>query len=234
MTTGTRDAVEFVSDIKEDLSRRDFTINAMAYAPGEDVIDPFGGQTDLRFCIIRCVGDPRERFSEDALRILRAMRFASRYGFVIEPETKDAMLALRGLLNNIAYERIREELLGILSGQDAASILREYQPIVTQIIPELSVTVGFDQKSIWHIYDVWEHSLHVVDSIPADKPLLRFTGLVHDIAKPKCAQLKEDGRHLRFHGHGEAGEPIVRNIMEPASLQQCGNRQCDGARSHPR
>ena len=103
----------------------------MAYAPGEDVIDPFGGQTDLRFGIIRCVGDQRERFSEDALRILRAMRFASRYGFVIEPETKDAMLALRGLLNNIAYERIREELLGILSGQDAASILREYQPIVT-------------------------------------------------------------------------------------------------------
>ena len=97
------DAVEFVSDIKEDLSRRDFTINAMAYAPGEDVIDPFGGQTDLRFGIIRCVGDQRERFSEDALRILRAMRFASRYGFVIEPETKDAMLALRGLLNNIAY-----------------------------------------------------------------------------------------------------------------------------------
>lgn len=207
------DAVEFVSDIKEDLSRRDFTINAMAYAPGEDVIDPFGGQTDLRFGIIRCVGDQRERFSEDALRILRAMRFASRYGFVIESETKDAMLALRGLLNNIAYERIREELLGILSGQDAASILREYQPIVTQVIPELSATVGFDQKSLWHIYDVWEHSLHVVDSIPADKPLLRFTGLVHDIAKPKCAQLKEDGRHLRFHGHGEAGEPIVRNIM---------------------
>lgn len=207
------DSVMFVDDVKEDLARRDFTMNAMAYNEEAGLVDPFNGRDDLRFGIIRCVGDPDERFQEDALRILRAMRFSARFGFAIDPNTKEAMLRNRDLLSNIAWERIREELLGILSGEDAASVLREYQPIVTQIIPELSPTVGFDQKSVWHIYDVWEHSIHVVDAIPASMPLLRFAGLVHDIAKPQCAETKEDGIHLRFHGHGEAGEPIVRDVM---------------------
>lgn len=207
------DSVMFVDDVKEDLARRDFTMNAMAYNEDAGLVDPFNGRDDLRFGIIRCVGDPDERFQEDALRILRAMRFSARFGFAIDPNTKEAMLRNRDLLSNIAWERIREELLGILSGEDAASVLREYQPIVTQIIPELLPTVGFDQKSVWHIYDVWEHSLHVVDAIPASMPLLRFAGLVHDIAKPQCAEVKEDGVHLRFHGHGEAGEPIVRDVM---------------------
>lgn len=207
------DSVMFVDDVKEDLARRDFTMNAMAYNEDAGLVDPFNGRDDLRFGIIRCVGDPDERFQEDALRILRAMRFSARFGFAIDPNTKEAMLRNRDLLSNIAWERIREELLGILSGEDAASVLREYQPIITQIIPELLPTVGFDQKSVWHIYDVWEHSLHVVDAIPASMPLLRFAGLVHDIAKPQCAEVKEDGVHLRFHGHGEAGEPIVRDVM---------------------
>lgn len=207
------DAVAFVDDVKEDLARRDFTMNAMAYNEEAGLVDPFNGRDDLRFGIIRCVGDPDERFQEDALRILRAMRFSARFGFAIDPNTKEAMLRNRDLLSNIAWERIREELLGILSGEDAASVLREYQPIITQIIPELSPTVGFDQKTVWHIYDVWEHSLHVVDAIPASMPLLRFASLVHDIAKPQCAEVKEDGIHLRFHGHGEAGEPIVRDVM---------------------
>ena len=207
------DAVAFVDDVKEDLARRDFTMNAMAYNEEAGLVDPFNGRDDLRFGIIRCVGDPNERFQEDALRILRAMRFSARFGFAIDLNTKESMLRNRDLLSNIAWERIREELLGILSGEDAASVLREYQPIVTQIIPELSPTVGFDQKSVWHIYDVWEHSIHVVDAIPASMPLLRFASLVHDIAKPQCAEVKEDGVHLRFHGHGEAGEPIVRDVM---------------------
>lgn len=207
------DAVAFVDDVKEDLARRDFTMNAMAYNEEAGLVDPFNGRDDLRFGIIRCVGDPNERFQEDALRILRAMRFSARFGFAIDLNTKEAMLRNRDLLSNIAWERIREELLGILSGEDAASVLREYQPIVTQVIPELLPAVGFDQKSVWHIYDVWEHSLHVVDAIPASMPLLRFASLVHDIAKPQCAEVKEDGIHLRFHGHGEAGEPIVRDVM---------------------
>lgn len=207
------DAVAFVDDVKEDLARRDFTMNAMAYNEEAGLVDPFNGRDDLRFGIIRCVGDPNERFQEDALRILRAMRFSARFGFAIDLNTKEAMLRNRDLLSNIAWERIREELLGILSGEDAAAVLREYQSIITQIIPELSPTVGFDQKSVWHIYDVWEHSLHVVDAIAASMPLLRFASLVHDIAKPQCAEVKEDGIHLRFHGHGEAGEPIVRDVM---------------------
>lgn len=207
------DAVAFVDDVKEDLARRDFTMNAMAYNEEAGLVDPFNGRDDLRFGIIHCVGDPNERFQEDALRILRAMRFSARFGFAIDLNTKEAMLRNRDLLSNIAWERIREELLGILSGEDAASVLREYQPIVTQVIPELLPAVGFDQKSVWHIYDVWEHSLHVVDAIPASMPLLRFASLVHDIAKPQCAEVKEDGIHLRFHGHGEAGEPIVRDVM---------------------
>ena len=207
------DSVVFVDDVKEDLARRDFTMNAMAYNEETGLVDPFDGRDDLRFGIIRCVGAPDERFQEDALRILRAMRFSARFGFAIDPNTKEAMLRNRDLLSNIAWERIREELLGILSGEDAASVLREYQPIIMQIIPELLPTVGFDQKTVWHIYDVWEHSLHVVDAIPASMPLLRFAGLVHDIAKPQCAEVKEDGVHLRFHGHGKAGEPIVRDVM---------------------
>lgn len=207
------DSVVFVDDVKEDLARRDFTMNAMAYNEETGLVDPFDGRDDIRFGIIRCVGDPDERFQEDALRILRAMRFFARFGFAIDPNTKEAMLRNRDLLSNIAWERVREELLGILSGEDAAAVLREYQSIITQIIPELSPTVGFDQKSVWHIYDVWEHSLHVVDAIPASMPLLRFASLVHDIAKPQCAEVKEDGVHLRFHGHGEAGEPIVRDVM---------------------
>lgn len=207
------DAVAFVDDVKEDLARRDFTMNAMAYNEEAGLVDPFNGRDDLRFGIIRCVGDPDERFQEDALRILRAMRFSARFGFAIDPNTKEAMLRNRDLLSNIAWERVREELLGILSGEDAAAVLREYQSIITQIIPELSPTVWFDQKSVWHIYDVWEHSLHVVDAIAASMPLLRFASLVHDIAKPQCAEVKEDGIHLRFHGHGEAGEPIVRDVM---------------------
>lgn len=207
------DAVAFVDDVKEDLARRDFTMNAMAYNEEAGLVDPFNGRDDLRFGIIRCVGDPDERFQEDALRILRAMRFSARFGFAIDPNTREAMLRNRDLLSNIAWERVREELLGILSGEDAAAVLREYQSIITQIIPELSPTVGFDQKSVWHIYDVWEHSLHVVDAIAASMPLLRFASLVHDIAKPQCAEVKEDGIHLRFHGHGEAGEPIVRDVM---------------------
>lgn len=207
------DSVVFVDDVKEDLARRDFTMNAMAYNEETGLVDPFDGRDDIRFGIIRCVGDPDERFQEDALRILRAMRFSARFGFAIDPNTKEAMLRNRDLLSNIAWERVREELLGILSGEDAAAVLREYQSIITQIIPELSPTVGFDQKSVWHIYDVWEHSLHVVDAIAASMPLLRFASLVHDIAKPQCAEAKEDGIHLRFHGHGEAGEPIVRDVM---------------------
>ena len=130
------DAVRFTSSLHEDLARRDFTVNAMAYHPDRGIVDPFGGQEDLRRGIIRAVGDPMKRFSEDALRILRALRFSARFGFQIEQETHEAVFALAGTLTLIAPERVREELLGILAADSAASVMREYAAVLAVIAPK--------------------------------------------------------------------------------------------------
>lgn len=151
------DEVTFVTDVREDLARRDFTVNAMAYHPVTGVVDAFGGQEDLKRGIIRCVGDAPTRFEEDALRILRALRFSSVYGFAIDGTTAQAAHTLKHTLQGVAAERIQVELTKMLCGQGAGMILRRYADVIAQVVPAVLPMIGFDQKTPWHRYDVWEH-----------------------------------------------------------------------------
>lgn len=200
------DWVEFVTDIKEDLARRDFTINAMAYSPTEGYIDPFGGQQDLQNQILKTVGDAQTRFQEDALRVLRGVRFGVRFGLMPETETLAAMNECAPLLDNIAQERIFSELSKLLLLIKAADLLR-YSRIITQVIPELAPTVDFQQNSPHHAYDVYTHTAYVVEATPADLTL-RFAALLHDAGKPSTYTTDETGRG-HFYGHAEASSKIA-------------------------
>ncbi len=206
------DRVQFTTELKEDLARRDFTVNAMAYHPNEGLIDFFGGQADLENRIIRCVGIPDERFQEDALRILRALRFASVLGFSIESTTAEALHSHREDLGFVANERICTELLKLLCGQKAAVILREYVDVITTILPELTDCIGFEQHSRYHIYDVYEHTLHSVAAAPTD-PVLRFTMLFHDSGKPLSFMQEPDGTG-HFYGHYEHSVRLAQQAMQ--------------------
>lgn len=177
------DQVSFVDRVEEDLSRRDFTINAMACGADGEILDLFGGKEDLRNGLIRCVGVPEKRFEEDALRILRAMRFASTLDFSIHPDTARAVRSLYPTLERVAAERIREELVKILCGPGAGRVLREYEEVITFLIPCLKPEVGYDQENPHHLYTVWEHTVRTVENIQPD-PVLRMTMLLHDCGKP--------------------------------------------------
>ena len=205
------DSVTFTDDISLDLARRDFTINAMAYSPESGLIDPFGGKADLDAGIIRCVGDPAARFAEDALRILRALRFASRFGYTVEPATDAAARAAAPTLARIASERIKIELDGILTGGSAASVLRDFPDILGVPIPELLPCVGFAQHSPWHIYDVWGHTVRSVDAAPPD-PILRWAMLFHDLGKPATFSLDDRGAG-HFYGHAALSARYAEEIM---------------------
>lgn len=206
------DTVMFTDDVTLDLARRDFTINAMAYSPRSGLVDPFHGQADLRAGLLRCVGEPEKRFSEDALRILRGLRFAARFGYDIEADTAAAMRALAPTLSNIAPERVKAELDGLLTGQEAAAVLQDFPDILGVPIPELLPCVGFPQHSPWHIYDVWEHTVRAVDAAPED-PLLRWTMLFHDLGKPATFSLGEDGNG-HFYGHAKVSAQMAESIMD--------------------
>ena len=201
------DAVSFVTDVREDLARRDFTVNAMAWNPAEGLIDQFGGEEDLRAGVIRCVGEPRERFGEDALRILRALRFASAYGFAIEEKTAAAARELRDTLAEIAPERIRVELEKLLCGRGARAILMDYPEIITGILPELRPMVGFAQHTPYHRYDVWEHTARTVEAAPPE-PILRWTMLLHDSGKPACFTMDDSGVGHAY-GHPKVSAEIA-------------------------
>ncbi len=205
------DSVTYVSDLREDLARRDFTINAMAYNPRQGLVDCFSGQEDLEEKIIRCVGNARERFEEDGLRIMRALRFASRFGFDIETHTALAMRELHPLLAHISVERIYKEFKGILVGKGAGSMLLSYTDIFIGILPEMSGMDGLDQKNPHHIYDVWQHSAHSVDAIAADE-VLRLAALFHDCGKPDCFAIGEDGFGHSI-GHAGIGAQKAENIL---------------------
>lgn len=205
------DSVNFVSRVEEDLARRDFTINAMAYNPTRGLVDAFGGQEDLRAGIIRCVGEPDARFNEDGLRILRALRFAARYDFGIETETAFSIHRNRHLLENVSVERIFVELKGILAGEGVLSMMQAFPDVFAVIIPELAPTIGFDQHNPHHCYDVWTHIAHAVQAAPADE-VLRLALLLHDIAKPATYTLGEDGKG-HFYNHGKVGADMARDIL---------------------
>lgn len=204
--------VLFTDSIEKDLARRDFTVNAMAYHPKRGLLDLFGGKSDLQAGLIRCVGDPQKRFSEDALRILRALRFASELSFSLEEETARAAHAKRSDLQLIATERIEVELTKLLCGPHVFRVLMDYTAILNVVIPELIPMEGLDQRTKYHIYDVFEHTAHVVEYSPAT-PLSRWAGLLHDIGKPDTYTIDEAGvGHM--YGHPKASVEHVRTIAK--------------------
>ena len=186
------DSVKFTSNIETDLSRRDFTVNAMAYNTLDGFKDPFGGMDDIRNRLIKCVGTPDVRFEEDALRIMRGLRFASVLGFDIEKATAESIIKNKALLHNVAFERIRTELLKLLCGKNVKKILMDFAPVFFEIIPELEPMYKFPQHTPYHIYDIWEHTAAAVASAEPD-PIIRMTMLLHDCGKPKMHTTDSNG-----------------------------------------
>lgn len=205
------DSVRFVHSLQEDLSRRDFTVNAMAYSPDNGLSDFFGGRDDLQNKIIRCVGNPDLRFHEDALRILRALRFSSVLGFEIEESTARAIHENKNLLEHISPERIRDELLKLLCGKNCKSILLEYFDVLSVFIPEILPCVGFEQNNPHHCFDVWTHTVHAVECSPPD-PIIRLVMLLHDLAKPLCHSIDNAGIS-HFKGHWVKGADMADDIL---------------------
>lgn len=217
------DKVHFVKNLKEDLSRRDFTINALAYHPEKGLIDYFDGLLDLKQRVIRSVGDPEERFKEDSLRIMRAMRFAATYEFVIDAQTAKAMKEHKGLLKNIAVERNRMELDKLLCGDGVKKVLRKYVHVVSVIIPELLPMVGFNQHNPHHHLDVWKHTLECVAHAPK-QIIPRLVMLFHDIGKPHCFTQDDKGIG-HFYGHNRISVNIAKKVLtrlkyDHATLEQ--------------
>lgn len=206
------ESVEFVRSLKEDLRRRDFTVNAMAYNDECGTVDLFGGKDDLKNGIIRAVGNPDKRFKEDALRIMRAMRFASVLGFEIEKETHDALLKNAGLLKNVSSERVCGELFKLLCGKNALKVLHDYSDVITVVIPELKPSVGCAQNTPWHCYDVYEHIIRAVDFAPNDF-VLRLAVLLHDIGKPYVKKTDSSGRD-HFKTHAPVGAVIAAQVLK--------------------
>lgn len=206
------DEVRFVRSLKEDLARRDFTINAMAYHPLRGLADPFGGLEDARRGIIRTVGDPAQRFGEDALRILRACRFSSQLGFSLDGATYQAMLeGKRGLLR-VSSERITAELQKLLLGGNVRDALLQTVDVLSAVLPELVAMKGFDQCTPYHCHDVLEHTARAVAGTPP-YPLVRWAALFHDMGKP-AAFFKEPGGRGHFYGHAKISVPLARGIMD--------------------
>lgn len=205
--------VTFTSRLEEDLKRRDFTINAMAYNDDERLVDAFGGMRDLNYHLIRCVGDPKERFSEDALRILRAVRFSAQLAFPIEPETAEAIKSLAPNLEKISAERIQAELVKLLVSDHPERIQDACELGITKVVlPEWDDMVGVKQNTPHHKYDVAAHTVHALQNVKNDK-VLRLTMLFHDMGKPVMKTTDENGRD-HFKGHAIASEQIAKAVMK--------------------
>ena len=215
------DWVKFVPSIEEDLARRDFTVNAMAYSPTRGFADPFGGREDLESHVLRAVGDPAKRFTEDSLRILRGVRFAVRYQLAPDPATERAMGELAPLMDNLARERVFDELCKLLPLVSAGDLAR-FAPILAAVIPELAPMVGFDQRNPHHAYDLYTHTACVTAAVPPDLAL-RWAALLHDTGKVPTFTLDENGRG-HFLGHAKASaemaDAILRRLKAPTALRE--------------
>jgi len=215
------DWVRFVDRIEEDLARRDFTVNAMAYSPTRGFADPFGGRADLENHILRAVGDPRTRFEEDALRILRGVRFAVRFGLTVDESTMAAMVETAPLMDHLARERVFEELCKLLPLDGAEDLLR-FSPILTQVLPELAPMVGFCQHNPHHAYDIFTHTAHVTAAVPPDLTL-RWAALLHDVGKVPTFTLDEAGQG-HFLGHAKVSAQMadgaLLRLKAPTALRQ--------------
>lgn len=204
------DAVQFSTSLEEDLARRDLTVNAMAMDLRGHICDPFGGQEDLSRRVLRCVGDPLRRLDEDALRIMRTLRFAAVLGFTIEPDTSAALHRRAPLLADIAAERILVEMNKLLTGEYMASVLLAYPDVLGVFLPELLPCVGLDQRNRHHLYDVWGHTSRAVAAVPPE-PVLRWTMLLHDVGKPPCFTVDDRGVG-HFYGHPKVSAELAETV----------------------
>lgn len=206
------ESVAFTNLLSEDLRRRDFTINAMAYNQTEGLVDLFGGMQDLQDGVIRCVGEATERFSEDALRMLRAVRFAAQLGFSIDKATYDAICALAPTIARVSMERIMVELVKLLTSAHPEEMRTVYACGLTGIfLPEFDAMMETPQHTVHHQYSVGEHTIHALMAVPADR-VLRLTMLFHDVAKPVCRTTDEAGND-HFYGHPEIGAEMTGQIL---------------------
>ena len=205
------DAVTFTRSLREDLARRDFTMNAVAWSEGTGYVDPFGGAEDIRSHVIRCVGDPETRFREDALRILRCLRFSAFLGFLPEARTIAAARASREALRGISAERVAEELKKLVCGPDVRRVVLTETDILGAVVPELLPMRGFDQRNKHHIYDVLEHCAAACEAVPPE-PLLRLAALLHDVGKPDCFFTDDEGVG-HFYGHARRGAELVDPLL---------------------
>lgn len=206
--------VKFETDIVKDLERRDFTINAIAYNPyTKEIADPFNGADDIKNKVIKAVGNPYERFNEDALRILRAMRFAIKYDFEIEKETQEAMISCAPKLNSISKERITEEFKKIFeTGKPITDIFIKNAEIIKTIIPEIEECIGFNQNNKYHKHNVFEHNLAVTDLCKSNKFEIKMAALLHDIGKPQSYTVDEEGNG-HFYGHPKVSRDIATEVL---------------------
>ena len=204
-------SVAFSRNIADDLSRRDFTVNTLAYSDTRGLIDLYGGVGDIKNGIIRSVGDPDRRFNEDGLRIMRALRFSATLGFSIEKETSDSVHRNRELLKNIAVERIFTEFCKLICGKDASRILKEYSDVVGVFIPEILDSVDFDQRSPHHSLDVYSHTLMTLDGCDRNDTVLRLAAYLHDIGKPQSFIL--DGEVGHFPSHAKLGAEMTDTLL---------------------
>lgn len=204
--------VTFTSNLMEDLKRRDFTINAMAYNEQQGLVDAFEGMKDIQRKVIRCVGSPMERFSEDALRMMRAVRFSAQLGYEIEKETKKAISALAGDLKNISAERIQTELVKLILSPHPDYLQTAYETGITAVIlPEFDVCMHTQQHHPHHCYTVGRHTLESMKAIAPEKAL-RLAMLFHDMGKPACRATDEEGID-HFHGHPDVSEKIAADVL---------------------
>ncbi|MBR1860323.1 MAG: CCA tRNA nucleotidyltransferase [Lachnospiraceae bacterium] len=209
--------VTFTRELKEDLRRRDFTINAMAYNERDGLVDLYGGLSDIENRVIRCVGDPMERFGEDALRMLRAVRFAAQLGYSIAPETEEAIKALAGNLNKISEERIHTELIKLLVSDNPGELRKAYELGLTAVfLPEFDRAMETPQNHPHHCYNVGEHTIHGIEGVRPD-PVLRLAMLFHDIGKPETIETDGDGK-THFHGHPAVSADMAVKILRRLKL----------------
>ena len=210
-------SVTFSRDLREDLARRDFTVNTLCWNAQSGVVDLFDGLKDLNDGVLRAVGDPERRFREDALRILRGVRFAATLGFSVEPKTAEAILNTRALLEHIAAERIREEFTKLLCGKHAGAAIDRFSAVLEVFLPELSALIGCEQNTPYHCYDVFHHTLAALDAAPQEEEL-RLCMFFHDFGKPACRRADENGV-AHFKGHAavsaELTEQILRRLRYP-------------------
>lgn len=212
------DEIRFTRSLQADLSRRDFTVNAMAYHPSRGLIDPFGGKTDLENKVLSCVGNAQDRFNEDALRILRLLRFASVLGFTVDEQTKDAAFRCKDRLTLLSKERVAVEFKGMLCGEHIRSVLCEYWEILAVLFPFLKQMHGFDQHNCHHCYDILEHTAVVTAAAPSTAAL-RLAAFFHDCGKPACFSLDDQGVG-HFYGHAAKSAEIAKQTMETLKLDR--------------